>query len=256
MNNSKNILKIENLNFSYKNKKILENINLEINEGDFMALLGPNGGGKTTLIKLILGLLKPDSGTIKLFNDDIKKNIKRVSFVPQINEIKTDFPIRAIDVVLMGRLRFKGFFKKYNKEDYELVQNMLDKLGLANFAYSNISKLSGGQLQRIFVARALVSNAEFLILDEPTSNVDSQNEKNIIDLLYHLKELKAVLIVTHDVGVVANVINKVACLNKNLISHDEPYLTKDMIEKTYHCPIELIGHGLPHRVFKEHDLNE
>ena len=248
------IITIKNLSFAYqKENKILKNVNLEVFENDFLGIIGPNGGGKTTLLKIILGLLKPDKGSISVFNKKPKKVRDLIGYVPQFIEIDPDCPVNVLDVVLMGILSRKKIFQKYNKKDLENAKQALEFVDLWSFKNRQIGELSGGQRQRVYIARALIRNPKLIILDEPTASIDEKSEKEFWELLKEINKNSTIIIVSHDIGVIFKHINRIACLNKELYCHDSNEVTNEMLDKTYKCDIELLGHGLPHRVLKKHN---
>ncbi|MCK4525471.1 MAG: metal ABC transporter ATP-binding protein [Candidatus Andersenbacteria bacterium] len=247
------IIKIKNLSFSYqKGNDALENINLEVFGNDFLGIIGPNGGGKTTLLKIILGLLNPDKGNVLVFDKKPKKARDLIGYVPQFLEIDLDCPVSVLDIVLMGILGRKKMFQKYNNQDLELAKQALDFVDLWNLKDKQIGELSGGQRQRIYIARALIRKPKLLILDEPTASIDEKSERDFWELLKEINKNSAVIIVSHDIGVIFKNVNKIACLNKQLYCHDAGEITQETLDKTYKCDIEILGHGLPHRVLKKH----
>ena len=247
------IITIKNLFFSYqKENAILENINLEVLEDDFIGIIGPNGGGKTTLLKIILGLLRPAQGDILVFNKKPKKARALIGYVPQFLEIDLDCPVSVLDIVLMGILGRKKIFQEYNNQDLKLAKEALKFVDLYNLKNKQIGELSGGQRQRVYIARALIRKPKLLILDEPTASIDEKSEKDFWELLKEINKNTAIIIVSHDIGVVFKNVNKIACLNKNLYCHDANEITQEILDKTYKCDIEILGHGLPHRVLKKH----
>ena len=223
------IVEIKNLNFEYNGETILKDINLTIEKGDYLAIIGPNGGGKTTLIKLVLGLLKPTSGTIVL---QTKKN----GYVPQYTNFSLDIPITILDVVLQGRLSRYKFF--YSKKDREIAFEKLKLVGMEHSANKKISDLSGGERQRILIARALVSNPDILILDEPTSAIDIKGQKEIYQILKKLPMTK--IIISHDINILLEGVNKVAWVSKTLILHNTPDLHFSRGDGHF-CEIEFIN---------------
>ncbi len=246
-------LKIESLSFAYNGSNILEDINISIPENDFVGIIGPNGGGKTTLLKLILGLLEAKSGRILIFDKPIKKQKKYVGYVPQYSNFDSHFPITVWDVVLSARLGKTSLLGRLKKEDQEIVYKSLDKVNILDLKNELIGNLSGGQKQRVLIARALATEPKILLLDEPTASIDTKAGKSFYDLLHQLNENMTIILVSHDIGAVSQYVNKIACLNKKLIFHDSKEITNEMLEATYECPVDLIAHGIPHRVFHEHN---
>lgn len=247
------VIKIEGVNVYYDNVCALSNINLTVNGREFLGIIGPNGGGKTTLLKLILGLIKPSAGNIKIFEQPPDKAQKVIGYVPQFTKFDKRFPINVEDVVLMGRLsQHTKVFHQYTQEDRSFVKALMKKLEISDLNDRQIGQLSGGQLQRVLIARALAMEPRILLLDEPTASVDSHSKTQIYSLLKQLNEDVTIIIVTHDIGVVSSYINRIACLNRELYYHGETELNKTVIEKVYGCPVDLIGHGIPHRVLGEH----
>ena len=251
---SSKIITIKNLSFAYQREnEILENVNLEVFGDDFLGIIGPNGGGKTTLLKIILGLLEPDKGGVLVFDKKPKEARDLIGYVPQFLEIDLDCPVSVLDIVLMGILNRKKIFQKYNNEDLELAKEALDFVDLWNLKNRQIGELSGGQRQRVYIARALIRKPKLLILDEPTASIDEKSERDFWELLKEINKTAAIIIVSHDIGVIFKNVNKIACLNKELYCHDASEITQDILDKTYKCEIELLGHGLPHRVLKKHN---
>ncbi|MDD2755499.1 MAG: ABC transporter ATP-binding protein [Methanothrix sp.] len=234
---------------------VLEDINLELVAGDFLGLIGPNGGGKSTLLKVMLGLIKPDRGSIALFGLPPAEARSRVGYMPQKTVFDQSFPVNVLDVVLMGRYSRKGLMHRYGSVDRQAALKALEAVGMQDRAMREIGALSGGEQQRVFVARSLVSDPELLLLDEPTAGVDSAQQTDFYDLLCHLnRDLKiAIVLVSHDVTAISKYVSKIACLNQRLYYHDSKELSNDDIEKAYGCPVEMIAHGTPHRVLREHD---
>ncbi|MGZ7108833.1 MAG: metal ABC transporter ATP-binding protein [Methanobacterium sp.] len=243
-------LEIRNLNVKINHNLILEDINLAVNKNDFMAIIGPNGGGKSTLLKTILDLIKPESGEIKILGKDQKDALKQIGYLPQKSYFDFSFPINVFDVVLMAR--YNGLFKRYHVKDKKVVKEALKEVGMLEYKDRQINELSGGQMQRVFIARALAREPELVLLDEPTASVDPGMQKSFYELLSSLKEKMTIILVTHDVGVASSYVDDIACLNRKLFYHGTPEGSSVGIEAAYNCPIEIIGHGIPHRVFKEH----
>jgi len=252
------IIEIKNLDFAYTGETILASINLSVKKKDFLAIIGPNGGGKTTLLKLMLGLLIPDRGTVLIDGNVPGETASSIGYVPQNLHINQSFPISALDVVLMGafdpRKRFSRNRVKYKKA----ALKALDRLEMGRYANKKIGTLSGGQRQRVLIARALVSKPELLLLDEPTASIDTKGQAEFYELLARLNKEITILVVSHDLLVISRYVNAVACVNKRLHYHDQAEITGDMLETMYsctvehECPVELVAHGLPHRVLKQH----
>ncbi|MGD2150888.1 MAG: metal ABC transporter ATP-binding protein [Desulfobacterales bacterium] len=246
------IIEIRNVAFAYNGETVLQDVNLDIRQGDFLAVIGPNGGGKTTLIKLMLGILKPDSGTIRIFGAQSRKTASRMGYVPQDIHVNRGFPISVQDVVRMGGIKGGGGWRPFSKKDRSNVRKALKRMEMWHFRSRRMDDLSGGQRQRVFLARALVSEPEILFLDEPMSSVDTKGQTDFYDYLLELNKTVTIVLVSHDAMVLSSHAKSVACVNRQLFCHDTPEITKDMLEMAYHCPVELIGHGLPHRVLPEH----
>lgn len=250
-----NIVSIAGLWVCRGTHAVLEDITLELGDRDFLGLIGPNGGGKSTLLKVMLGLIKPDRGEIKIFGQTPREARGRVGYMPQKTLFDQSFPVKALDVVLMGRYSRAGLLRRYSREDREAALQALESVGMGSLAGREIGALSGGEQQRVFVARSLVSDPRLLLLDEPTSGVDSAQQTEFYELLRHLNRDKgiAIVLVSHDITAISKYVNKIACLNQRLYYHGTKELTNEDIEKAYGCPVEMIAHGTPHRVLREHD---
>ncbi|MFX0194989.1 MAG: metal ABC transporter ATP-binding protein [Candidatus Hodarchaeota archaeon] len=230
----------------------LEAITLSVKQQDFLGIIGPNGGGKTTLLKVLLGLVKPSRGTITVLGGPPEQTRKYVGYVPQYTLFDPEFPISAWDVVLMGRLGRTCRFRRYTKEDRRITRHMLQFVEMEEFRDHPLAKLSGGQKQRVLIARALVTEPKLLLLDEPTANIDPEMQTHIYDLLHELNEKIPIILVSHDIGALSEHVNKIACLNQRLFYHNSKELTEEMLQGAYSCAVQLIAHGIPHRVLKEH----
>lgn len=246
-------IKIENLSAYYGDVCALSNINLTVKEKDFLGILGPNGGGKSTLLKVVLGILKPSEGYVKVFGESPENVSTPIGYVPQFSKFDKSFPISVKEAVLFGRLGFKNkLFHRFSKKDKEIVDTLMDKLDIYSLRNRQIGQLSGGQLQRVLVARALAVHPRILLLDEPTASVDTSSKSEIYDILKDLNREMTIVVVTHDIGAVSSYVKSLCCLNRVLHYHGEPKLTSSIIQKVYGCPIDLIAHGVPHRVLDEH----
>ena len=231
------LINISNLSYKYHKTDVLENINLIIKDDDFLAIIGPNGGGKSTLLKLILGLLTRQNGTII---NNIKTN--QVGYVPQNTNLNIDFPITALEIVLMGHISSKKRLFGYSKEDIACAKASLEKVSMGDFANSKIGDLSGGQRQRIFIARALCSNPKILLLDEPTASIDVKGQREIYELLKELNKSICIVVVSHDISVLLNYAKNVAHINKNLVYHSLENIQKNIDTQNEHlCEVELLS---------------
>lgn len=211
-----NVIELHNVSFAYEHRLILERINLQVAAGDFFAIVGPNGGGKTTLLRLLLGNLEPVQGEIKIFNRPPRKARRFIGYVPQQGTVDRDFPVSTLEVVLMGRLTPTSLFPRYQREDYAAAYAAMRAVGVEDLAGFRFGDLSGGQKQRTLIARALVGSPQLLILDEPTSSVDYGVEQEIYQLLTRLNQEITIVLVSHDLGYIASHLRKVAYLNRRL----------------------------------------
>lgn len=246
------VVKIKDLRFSYNGNPVLDGVDLTILSGDFLAIIGPNGGGKTTLVKLMLGILTPQRGTIRLFGRPPREVAFRIGYVPQEIHVNRGFPISVQEVVRMGRLKGGGGWRSLSGDDRAALQQALERVEMWDLRSRPMDELSGGQRQRVYLARAMVSEPEILFLDEPMSNVDTKGQTEFYDFLLELNRTVTIVVVSHDAMVLSSHARSVACVNRQLFYHDAPEITKDMLEMAYQCPVDLIGHGLPHRVFPVH----
>ncbi|WP_100012932.1 metal ABC transporter ATP-binding protein [Lentibacillus sediminis] len=246
------VVSMENISFAYEEKTILENVNLEIPRGAFMGLVGPNGGGKTTLIKLILGLQQPNQGSIRILNQPVRqfRNWNKLGFVSQkANAFNRGFPATVFEVVSMGLTAKVGYLKFLTKKHKEKIMQAIDQVGMLEYARENVGNLSGGQQQRVFIARSLVNEPELLILDEPTVGVDQENVKRFYDLLHQLNEERGItlLLVTHDTGIMTEHATDLVCLNKTLHFHGEPEvytsLSGEDLSRIYGHPVNIVTHN-------------
>lgn len=248
------VIELKDVWVRYGNQVILEavNLNLEKPEG-LLGIIGPNGGGKTTLLKVLLGLLKPYRGGVKLFGKAPEKSRDLVGYVPQYKRFDFDFPISVWEVALTGRMSHSGFLKKYSDEDKKAAEDALKIVEMYQFKDRQIGQLSGGQRQRVFIARALATNPKLLLLDEPNAGLDPHMQDELYRLLDRLKKDMAIIMVTHDLSAVSIYVDKIACLNRKLHYHNSKEIPVEDLEATYQCPIELIAHGVPHRVLERHN---
>jgi zinc transport system ATP-binding protein len=257
---SPSIISLKDIWVYYGETPALKAINLEIEDGEFLGLIGPNGSGKTTLIKVILGLVKPDRGQVKVFGvtpDKLGQKHHLVGYVPQRSQGDWSFPVSVIDVVMMGRYGRIGLFKRPSAADQAIALKSLDAVQMREYARRHLAQLSGGQQQRVMIARALAGEPRLLLLDEPAAGVDIHAEEQFYELLRELKEKHGltIVVVTHDIAVVSSHVEKLACLNQTLYIHASPeeVLNAGTLQKVYGCEVELLAHGrIPHRVVEEH----
>lgn len=246
--NNEPIITVDDVSFKYKGKYVLNNIKLKVKPGDYLGLIGPNGGGKTTLLRLILGLLKPNSGKIYLFGKtpQLVKNRAHIGYIPQkATRIENKFPITVWETVSLGRVAKKGLLKRFSQEDKKAINKALSKVGLLTYKNKLLNELSGGQQQKAFIAKALASNPELLILDEPTVGIDNKSQKEFYKLLAQLnKEGKTIIIVSHDTSVIANKVTSLACLSKKLVYHGSPkqFINGDYLKQLYGKNTKFISH--------------
>jgi zinc transport system ATP-binding protein len=235
-------------------RSVLEDINFSLEKGDFYGVIGPNGGGKTTLIKVILGLIRPWKGEVTVEGEPPEKNRQLLGYVPQYRTYDFTYPLTVQEMVLSGRMGLiAGPFRKYHDEDREKAHTAMERMGIGDIAERPIGELSGGQQQRAIIARALVSDPHALLLDEPTSHVDPRMEEEFYEILRSLHQRMAILLVTHDMTAISAYVDKIACLNRRLFTHGSREIDEDMLEAVYHCPINLLAHGVPHRVLRSHE---
>ncbi|MEA1960463.1 MAG: ABC transporter ATP-binding protein [Bacillota bacterium] len=246
-------LHMDSLGVRYGSICALHDINLEIDDGDFLGIIGPNGGGKSTLLKAILGLVEPSHGEIKVFDQNPLISRKAIGYVPQAASIDRQFPISVREAVLMGRLSGqRSFFHRYSKQDKEIAHYYMKELEILDLADRQIGQLSGGQFQRVLIARALSVKPRMLLLDEPTASLDAASSSHIYSLLQQLNKELTIILVTHDTLAVSSYVKSIACINHTLYYHGEPNLNNDLVMQLYGCPVDLIAHGVPHRVLGEH----
>ena len=229
---------------------VLEDITCSVAPNDFLAVIGPNGGGKTTLLKVILGLIEPDSGEVRVFGKSPRLGRKDIGYLSQHTVYDPNFPISVFEAILMGR--YRGILRRYSREDREAADEALENVGLFDVRNRQIGRLSGGQRQRVFLARAMARNPRLLLLDEPTASVDPETQQSFYELLATIRERTAIVLVTHDIGVISSRVESVACLNRRLFYHGAMEGSLEKLEDIYECPVEVIAHGIPHRVLKRH----
>jgi zinc transport system ATP-binding protein len=202
---------------------------------------------------VILGLIKPDRGKVTVMGQSPERGRKYIGYIAQSNLFDHNFPITVFDVVLMGRYSKSGMLRRYDEQDRKAALEALERVEMLDYRDRQVGKLSGGEQQRVFIARALATNPRLLLLDEPTASIDPTMQAEFYELLDRLKETMAIVLVSHDISAVSVYVNQVACLNRQLFYHGSKEVSADELEKSYHCPIQLIAHGtVPHRILREH----
>jgi zinc transport system ATP-binding protein len=253
------IIEVENLSFAYREQRVLEDVSLSVCAGEFLGVIGPNGGGKTTLLRILLGLETRYQGRVRVFGEEPSSGMpwrKRVGVVPQHRDLPMRFPARAREVVEMGT--FVRGVHLTRAERKSRAAEALALVGAAAYADHPLGQLSGGQKQRVLVARALAAKPDLLLLDEPTVGVDLEGQDLLLEWIARWRRERemTVVLISHDVGVIAPLVDKLACLNVQLFFHDRPdLLTGEAIQKAYGCPAEVLfhsAHAVPHVVLKEH----
>jgi zinc transport system ATP-binding protein len=239
------VVEFDDVSFSYGPVPVLEHVSFSIRRSEFFGLIGPNAGGKSTLLKLILGLLQPDTGSIRLFGEHPAVARKRVGYVPQHPTFSRRFPISVIEVVLLGLLGLNADLGGFRARDRKKAMDALRAAEITDIAGRPINTLSGGQLQRVLIARALVCEPELLILDEPTANVDLRAEEDIFALLRDYSVHMTIVVVSHDVAFISGYVDRVGCLNRTLVCHETADITGKTIEELYGAPVKMIHHSHP-----------
>lgn len=244
------LFEMYSLSASYGANLVLQDVNFKVNENDFIGVIGPNGGGKTTLLRVILGLMKPVTGRM-VFNSDLL-NGNSIGYLPQMSTGDINYPVTVTDIILSGLMIRKGIISRMSASDKKKADNVIDELGLSGMSESALNELSGGQMQRVFLARAIIGNPRLLLLDEPGNFVDTSFENDFYEKLKDLNKRMAILMVSHDVGTISSHIKSFACVNRSLHYHPSPEITNEDL-LAYGCPIQLVTHGdVPHTVLKYH----
>ena len=256
MSTRREVIHLEDVWAGYDGRPVLEGINLSVKERDFVGIIGPNGGGKTTLLMVMLGLIQPTRGRVRVLGQSATQGRHFIGYVPQQVDFDRDFPVNVWDVALMGRLGQRGLLHRYTPEDRRAVARALQQVEMLDMKDWPISELSVGQRQRIYVARALATEPKILFLDEPTASVDSRITNSIYELLQKLNEHVTILLISHDMSAISSHVKTVGCLNRRLFYHESREITPEMLGEAYRCPIDLIAHGVPHRVFAQHHEEE
>ena len=252
MNESrKKIISLRDVSVRYDGDAAIEDVSLDIFEDDFLGVIGPNGGGKTTLIKAILGAV-PHSGKIEIDSSLRRGNHFKIGYMPQVSQFDMRFPISIEEVVLSGLQTERGFFGRYTSKDKTTARQLLERMGIADLAKRPIGEVSGGQMQRALLCRAIISEPKLLILDEPTNFVDNRFEHEFYAMVQQLSEQMAIVIVSHDLGTITSVVKSIICVNRHVHRHDSNILTEEQL-RNYDCPIQIVSHGhVPHTVLEHH----
>ena len=245
------LVSLKNVTVKYDDTTALEDVSLDIYPNDFLGIIGPNGGGKTTLVKTILDTL-PHSGEVSYSPTLFERGHRLIGYLPQLSEFDKSFPISVIEVVMSGLQAEKGVLKRYSKADRDKAIRLLEMAGIKDVAYRQINEISGGQMQRALLCRAVILEPKLLILDEPTNFVDNKFENELYTLLHRLNEHIAIVMVSHDLGTITSVVKSIVCVNLTVHRHDSNIITAEQLEN-YHCPIQIISHGqIPHTVLEHH----
>lgn len=237
---------LQDVSVSLGDRRVLEAVNLDIAEGDYMAIIGPNGGGKTTLLRVILGIIPPEAGSVRVLGHTPKQARGRVGYVPQFVRFDLEFPVRVVDVVRMGWLGRRPITVGRRRAERQRALGALEQLGMADVANRPVGALSGGQLQRVLIARALAFEPELLLLDEPTASLDVGGASAFYELVGELAKRMTVILVSHDIGGVIASVRSIACVNRQVVAGDSGTMDAATIEKAYGCPVDLMAHGARH----------
>lgn len=251
MSSREPIITISNLTVRYDKVTALEHVSLDIYNDDFIGIIGPNGGGKSTLVKAIMGIV-PYSGEIEYNATLLRHNKPHIGYLPQISSFDKAFPISVGEVVMSGLQAERGVLLGYGKSERRRVDEILERVRLTELKKRSIGELSGGQLQRVMLCRAIISNPKLLVLDEPANFVDNRFENELYNLLQELSNDMAIVMVSHDIGTISSVVRNIVCVNRHVHRHDSNIITEEQL-RNYNCPIQLISHGdIPHTILGEH----
>lgn len=241
--NAEPVIQLREVGFSYDGPAVLQAVSLAVGDGEFLGVVGPNAGGKSTLLKIILGLLEPVSGQVSVLGAKPRKGRRWVGYVPQYPSFRRDFPISVGDAVLLGRLGCDRFTWRLGRQHRAVVRRVMAEMEVDDLAARQLRTLSGGQLQRVLVARALASEPRILILDEPTANIDMRRETDIFDLLKQLNQRMTIIVVSHDVGFISRYVDRVACLNRTLLCHHTADIDGRVISELYGSDVRMVEHA-------------
>jgi zinc transport system ATP-binding protein len=230
-------VEFEDVSFTYEETPVLSHVAFSVEKGEYIGLIGPNGGGKTTLLQLLMGFLTPTEGIIRVFDQTPLQSRQKIAYVPQAMRFDREFPISVLEVVLSGRLSHLTWYGKYPKADLEAAEEALRLVNMLEFAHRAIGKLSGGQIQRALIARAIVSHPELLLLDEPTANVDAKVAADIYRILKELGKKMTVMMVTHDLQTVINEVDRILCVQNSVVSLTPGQVCGHFAMGLYHPPL-------------------
>ncbi|MFO0840339.1 MAG: ATP-binding cassette domain-containing protein [Phycisphaerae bacterium] len=239
-------VEFDGVDFTYDGPPVIEGVTFSIRRREFVCLIGPNGGGKTTLLKLMLGLLQPGRGVVRMCGVSPSAARARIGYMPQHAALDPHFPVTALDVVLMGRLGRGRGFGPYSAADRRAAEDALRCVNLQGVRRRSFSALSGGQRQRVLIARALACEPELLLLDEPTANVDPRAQDELYGLFRALNERLTLILVSHDVGFVSQYVHRVLCVNRSVVAHDAARITGEAIRDIYGHDVHMVQHGQDH----------
>ncbi|MCH5334566.1 MAG: ATP-binding cassette domain-containing protein [Alistipes sp.] len=248
---SGNLIEMRGVSVAYDGRTALEDVDLDIRHDDFIGIIGPNGGGKTTLVNAMLGNV-PFTGQVRLSPELYRDGERLIGYMPQISTFDRAFPISVLETVLSGLQSSHGFLHRYTRKDMKLAHELLESAGIADTADKPIGEISGGQMQRAMLCRAIISEPRLLILDEPTTYVDNKFEKELYALLQELSSRMAIVMVSHDLGTITSVVRSIVCVNRHVHRHDSNVITEEQLQN-YDCPLQIISHGdIPHTVLHKH----
>ena len=246
-----NLVTLRNVGVAYDGCEALRNVDLEITDDDFLGVIGPNGGGKTTLVKAILGIVN-HTGTVEYAPELYCGKERLIGYMPQQSDFDRAFPISVQEVVLSGLQGARGFGARYTSADRKKAMELLEKSGIAEVANHPVGEVSGGQMQRALLCRAVIAGPRLLILDEPANFVDNKFENELYRMLRELNEKMAIMMVSHDIGTITSVVKEIVCVNRRVHRHRSNRLTEEQL-RNYDCPIQIVSHGhIPHTVLEHH----
>ncbi len=245
------LVSLRNVSVAYDDCKVLEDVSLDVYDDDFVGIIGPNGGGKSTLVKSIVGAV-PHTGEIVLASELFANGQRLIGYMPQQSDFDRKFPISVVEVVMSGLQAHKGFLHRYTRDDRTKALELLEMAGIAEIANRQIGEISGGQMQRALLCRAIILSPKLLILDEPANFVDNSFENELYTLLKKLNRRMAIVMVSHDIGTITSVVKSIVCVNRTVHRHDSNIITQEQLDN-YHCPIQIVSHGeVPHTVLAHH----